>query len=87
MKILRRPIEVIAWFDLEGNPAPIRFRYLDDQDEISIVKVDHIVQKDVEKLGGNKIIRYTCESMQCGQVKPFEIRYELETCRWFLYKA
>ncbi len=87
MKLLRKPIEVIALFDVEGNPAPIRFRYLDENEGTLVIKVDKIVKKDLDKYAGNKMIRYTCESYIRGAVRPFEIRYEIESCKWYLYKV
>ncbi|MFZ5353010.1 MAG: hypothetical protein ACOZCL_09840 [Bacillota bacterium] len=87
MKLIRKPIEVIAFFDMEGNPAPIKFRCLDDSEEVLVVKVEKIIKKDLDKFAGNRMIRYTCESCIRGEVKPFELRYEVDSCRWYLYKV
>jgi hypothetical protein len=86
MKCVRKPIEVIAWFDMEGNPAPIKFRCSDEQQEMVVRKVDKILKKDLDKFAGNRMIKYTCESFMEGQAKPFEIRFEIDTCKWYLYK-
>jgi hypothetical protein len=86
MKCVRKPIEVIAVFDMEGNPVPIKFRCMDEQQERAVIKVDKIVRKDLDRFAGNRMIKYSCESLIQGQLKPFEIRYEVDTCKWYLYK-
>ncbi len=87
MKLLRKPIEVIAIFDIEGNPTPIKFRFLDEGEEVLVVKVDKVLKKDIDKFAGNRMIKYTCESCIRGEAKPFELRYEVDSCRWYLYKV
>jgi hypothetical protein len=51
-----------------------------------VIKVDKILKKDLDKFAGNRMIKYTCESFMEGQAKPFEIRFEIDTCKWYLYK-
>lgn len=86
MKVLRKPIEAIVLFDLEGNPIPIKFRYLNDEKELVTVKVDKIIKKDLDRFAGNRMIRFTCQSHIGNQLKPFEVRFEVDTSRWFIYK-
>jgi len=86
MKALRKPIEAIVLFDLEGNPVPIKFRYINDAEELVTVKVDKIIKKDIDKFAGNKMVRFTCQSLIGNQLKPFELRFEIDTSRWFIYK-
>ena len=81
MKILMHPIEMIAWFDLNGIPRPIRFR-IDGQ----VQRVDLVINIAEEKMAGNRMKIYRCQSEINGTVKPFELKYELQTCKWFLYK-
>lgn len=86
MKLLQKPIEVIAWFDSKGNLIPIKFRYFDDSEGFIKVKVDKVVEMRVDKFAGNKMYRYRCESDHNNVRKVFELCYELETCKWYLYK-
>jgi len=81
MKILMQPIEMIAWFDLNGTPRPLRFRI-----DGKVQKVDRLIHISEEKLAGNRMKIYRCQSEINGAVKPFELKYELQTCKWFLYK-
>jgi len=86
MKTLRKPVEAIVLFDLEGNAMPIKFRYLDDAEELVTVKVDKIIKKDIDKFAGNRMIKFTCQAQVGNQLKPFELRFEIDTSRWFIYK-
>jgi hypothetical protein len=86
MKTLRKPIEAIVLFDLEGNPLPIRFRYLDDAEELVTIKVDRVIKRELDKFAGNKMMKFTCQTQIGNQVKPFELRFEIDTSRWFIYK-
>ncbi len=86
MKTLRKPIEAIVLFDLEGNPVPIRFRYLGDAEELITIKVDRVIKKDLDKFAGNRMMKFTCQTQIGNQVKPFELRFEIDTSRWYIYK-
>jgi len=81
MKTLMQPIEMIAWFDLNGTPRPIRFRI-----DGNVQRVDTVLHISEEKLAGNRMKIYRCQSEINGAVKPFELKFELQTCKWFLYK-
>ncbi|MGE5633243.1 MAG: hypothetical protein ACM3TR_19435 [Caulobacteraceae bacterium] len=85
MKSARKPIEVISLFDFEGNVSPIRFRYIDDHEIALVVSIDKVLKKDIDKFAGNKMLKFSCISNLNGLSKTYEIRYEIDTCRWFLY--
>lgn len=86
MKILMKPIEMIAWFTTEGNPIPIKYRVLSEDKTNIVIKVDRILTSEEEKLAGNKMILYTCESIINNMQKIYELKYEIDSCKWFLYK-
>ena len=81
MKVLMKPIEMIAWFNMEGVPNPVRFKLAD-----KVIKVDQVTSKSEEKLAGNRMIIYRCQSEINGELRPFELKFELQTCKWFLFK-
>ena len=81
MKTIMQPIEMIAWFDIPGKLRPIRFRY-----EGKVVKVEQIIRISEEKLAGNLMKIFECQSEIHGQQKRFELKFEIGTCKWFLYK-
>ncbi len=86
MKLLRKPIEILTTFDSEGNGRPVRFRFLNDYSEYTLIKVDRVVKKELDKFAGNTMVKYTCESCIEGERKLFELRHEINTSKWFLYK-
>lgn len=86
MKLIAKPIEMIAWFAQDGAIHPIRFRLLNDQEALQIIKVDRIVSIHKEKKAGNPVIVYKCQSVIKGVYKIFELKYELNTCSWILFK-
>lgn len=81
MKILMKPIEMIAWFTKEGVLNPIRYK-IDDK----VIRIDQVTSKSEEKLAGNRMIIYRCQSEINGELRPFELKFELQTCKWFLFK-
>ena len=86
MKIVARPIEVVSYTDDKGSIRPIRFRMQIDDEPMQVIKVDKILVKDTEKLAGNIMFVYKCQSLIDDVMKRFEIKYELNTCKWMLYK-
>jgi len=81
-----QPIEMIAWFTLEGTPNPIRYKMTSDDASPIVVKVDQVVTRSEEKLAGNRMIIFRCQSEIDGLLKLFELKYELNSCKWYLYK-
>lgn len=86
MKIVARPIEVVSYTDNKGFIRPIRFRMQIDDEPMQVIKVDKIIVKETEKLAGNIMLVYKCQSLIGNVLKQFEIKYELNSCKWMLYK-
>ena len=81
MKTRMTPISVLAHFDLTGTPHPLRFKLAD-----KMIKIEQVVSVTEEKLVGNKMLCFRCQSEIGGELKPFEIKFEINTCKWFLWK-
>ncbi len=86
MKVLMKPIEMIAWFTKDGYPIPLRYRLKDENDSNKVIKVGKVLFKEEEKIAGNRMILYRCESLINDSLKIFELKYEISTCKWFLFK-
>lgn len=86
MKVVEKPIAIVCWFDRFGNPNPIKFRIEEEDSEQATIKIDRILQRAKEKLAGNHMIVFQCESFINGVQKIYELKYELSTCKWILYK-
>lgn len=86
MKVVAKPIEVVAWFDRAGTPNPVRLRLEGENEESIVIKIDKIITRDKEKLAGNHMLIFNCQGCINGSQKLFEIKYELSTCKWILFK-
>ncbi|MCQ4925047.1 hypothetical protein NE686_18240 [Tissierella carlieri] len=85
MKVMMKPIEMIAWFKDE-YPIPLRYKITSEDDTNTVIKVDKILFKEEEKYAGNRMILYRCQSNINNIQRVFELKYEINTCKWFLYK-
>jgi len=85
MKIYMKPIRMISVTDFDGNIRPIRFQ-VEQQEELITIKVDYISQQHNEKLAGIPTIIYRCQSVINNVERIYELKYELMTYKWFLYK-
>lgn len=83
---MAKPIEMVAWFTADGCPNPVRFRISKDDQSLETIKIDKIIYRTMEKLAGNNMIVYRCQSQINGAVRIYEIKYELSTCKWILFK-
>ena len=81
-----KPVKMIAWFDEDGMPTPVRYNMATEDQTSMTIHIDRIIQKREEKLAGNRMLIFTCQSVINGLEKKYEIKYELNTCKWFLYK-
>ena len=86
MKVLALPIEMISYTNNKGYIRPIRFRMQIDDEPMEVIKTDKVIVKDTERFAGNIMLVYKCQSLIDDVMKLFEIKYELETCKWILYK-
>lgn len=66
------PIEVLAHFDLTGAPRPYRITL-----EGKELKIEQVVSVTEEKLSGNRMLCFRCQSEIKGELRPFEIIFEM----------
>lgn len=85
-----KPIDMIAWSTKEGVLTPLKFRLIEDREnpEASkiVIKVHKVLLRKEEKLAGTRTIVYRCQSIMNERERIYELKYEIESCRWFLYK-
>jgi len=81
-----KTIRMISVTEEDGVLTPLKFQ-LKSKDEGRItVKVDNVILRNEEKLAGNKMLIYRCQSQINGMLRIFELKYEVSTCKWYLYK-
>ncbi len=69
---------MIAVFYIGGKVVPIKFKYQDKS-----IKVERILKQYKEKLAGNERIVFVCMH---NERDPYELKYEVDSQKWFLYK-
>jgi hypothetical protein len=85
MKTVMRPIEMIASSNTEGILTPIRYRIIDSGEGV-VVTVDSILTRTEEKVAGFRNLIFRCRSTIDGVQKVYELKYEVDRCKWFLYR-
>jgi len=85
MKIVAKPIEMIAWFTTDGVPNPIRFR-MEEEKALKVINVDKIVFREKEKIAGSPAIIFNCQSKINGVMKLYQLKFHIDSCKWILFK-
>lgn len=88
MRIISKKIEMIAYFKEkeEENPLPIRFRIEDKEGSRHIIHIESIMGVKRDRKAGNPLIIYDCQALVGNYQKPIQIFYEINTCKWYLFK-
>lgn len=86
MKTLAKCIEMISWTEEDGKIHPLRFKLDGNNGEKQTYKVQRVYTSELERLAGNKTYKFVCEIVVNNTLKLCELRYELDTCRWILFK-
>lgn len=85
MKVVAKNIDMIAWFRENGKIRPLKFK-IEEEDHYQVIKVDRVIKGEIEKYAGNVMYVFDCQSEINGEVKPYQLKYEIETNRWILFK-
>ena len=86
MKTLARPIEVLAYTDTLGNMSPLRFKAKTKDDADVIINVDKVESRELEKMAGNLMLLYKCKGVVNEKQRDFELKFEIRSCKWILWK-
>ncbi len=86
MKVLNRPIKIISITDENGEIQPVRFQISDKASKPVTIKIEKILNIHEEKVAGTVLRMFHCQSTIKGQLKDYELRYNTQTCKWYLFK-
>jgi hypothetical protein len=64
----------------------MRFRLIDEAGENLVIKIDKVITREFEKLAGNKMFVFTCQCVIQKHLRTVVIKYEIDNCRWILFK-
>ncbi len=84
MKTMMKAVDMLAWFDTEGSPHPIRFRIINFECENIIIKIDQISHTEMENHAGNSMIRFDCRATVDETHRNVRLKYEINSCKWYL---
>jgi hypothetical protein len=85
VKILARPVQMIAVFDENGVPTPLRFK-VEEEGTWQLVKVDNVISTESVRPAGMDALIFRCQSEICGVLKQYELVYRIKPHQWELYK-
>lgn len=86
MKVLMKSVDMISLSSRDGDIRPLKFRVQEDTGESRIVRIDRVLSKKEEKIAGNRMLVFTVQSIIDGTERIYEMKYEFQTSRWYLYK-
>ena len=87
MTAIRIPVEVLVSTDKDGNMRPFRIRYQVDDDELQVINIKRIIEKDkrTEVNYRSSVLTYKCEAIDHNTAKQFTLHYNTESCKWVLF--
>ncbi len=85
MKIVAKPIEVLAVFSANGDIRPYRFR-ITSEEQTQTIKIDRVVHVEEEKVAGIHAIHFDCRSRIDDREIMYQLRYQTQEQCWILFK-
>lgn len=86
MNILNKPVQVVTNTDKAGIVKPLCFFTTDDGEIGDVINVERLVRRDKEKIGGDYIYTFTCEIIKNNIKMLCDLRLNLSTGEWSIYR-
>lgn len=86
MRTLAKPIEMITFSDETGVMIPLRLKIKTKDNKEMVFKIDRVVSRELERLAGNVMILYKCKGVIENKEREFEVKYEMNSCKWMLWR-
>ncbi|MBN2558767.1 MAG: hypothetical protein JXB33_08445 [Clostridia bacterium] len=86
MKLIMKAVDMICVSTRDGLISPIKFRMPDGAGSTVVVKIDRVLQRDEQKIAGNRMLVYKVQSLIEDIEKVYEMKYEVSTCKWYISK-
>ena len=80
------PIQVAALCDTTGSLPPLWFRYMDADGWVRKVEIDSVLSGKTIHYAGIRIEQYICASLIGGRRRTYELRYSVESHRWYFFR-
>ena len=85
MNIVDKSVQVVTKTDGAGIVKPLCFSITDDESGEAI-NVERLVRRDKEKIGGDYTYTFTCEIIKDNIKMLCDLRLNLSTNEWILYR-
>jgi hypothetical protein len=86
MNIVDKSVQVVTTTDRAGIIKPLCF-FISDADEIGdVINVERLLRRDKEKIGEDYIYTFTCEIIKDNMKMLCDLRLNLSTEEWILYR-
>ncbi|MFW6024963.1 MAG: hypothetical protein ACOCRX_01340 [Candidatus Woesearchaeota archaeon] len=86
MPIINKKIEVIALFNKNEPPKPIKLRITDEEGQLQVIKIDSVLYSKRIKIADKEFYKIICKGYIQGLIKELELRYYIKETVWVLYK-
>ena len=86
MNIVDKSIQVVTKTDGAGIVKPLCFSIADDDKCGDVINVERLVRRDKEKIDGDYIYTFTCEIIKDDTKMLCDLRLNLSTNEWILYR-
>ncbi|WP_459128743.1 hypothetical protein [Guggenheimella bovis] len=81
MKLVAKPVPMVASFDPSGRLRPLKFRY-----ENRIITVDRVIQSEKKKIAGGNFIEFHCESTIENRLIRYQMTFDANGYSWVLVR-
>lgn len=85
MKVIAKPIQMVASFDDKGAVRPIKFRWYHNG-ENQVIQVDQILSQQAQKIAGTPMLLFDCNSTINNQLVYYQLKYDVTANTWILFK-
>ncbi len=87
MTTIAKPIKMVLWTQEDGRIHPLRFQLKRKDGSEQVCQITRVFGVDENKFSGNKTLLFNSEFKLDDRYFPCILKYELESCRWWLFKV
>lgn len=85
-QILNIPIQIICCHSTVGDILPLRFRFENEDHELTTVCIDKVLSHSNTTFNGIREIHYTCQANISNQSFLFILKYVIDSHKWIMFK-
>lgn len=81
------PVQLISSCSTLGELTPLRFRFENDEHKLETVDINQIISTKELKINGLHEIIFTCIANIFYESKLFELKYNVISHKWFIFRV